>query len=130
MNPFDHDDRALLRAQLQARLEVLRNRVAGEIVPEADQTFSGMAGEVRDAGDISVAQEQSDLRSTFVERDATALTAVDRALARLEDGSYGVCVDCGLEIDAARLTVLPEAERCNHCQELAERRPARFAAAR
>lgn len=124
MSPSDRDRRSALRSQLKARLEELRNRVAAEIVPEPEETFSGIAGEVRDAGDASVAQEQSDLRTRRVERDATALTAVGRALARLEDGSYGECVDCGLEIGTARLAVVPEAERCSHCQERFERHPA------
>jgi hypothetical protein len=42
----------------------------------------------------------------------TALRAVDRALARLDDGSYGRCEDCGAAIDDARLAVDPTAARC------------------
>lgn len=124
MKPTDREKRKALRDQLQARLDELRNKVSAEIVPAPEETFRGIAGEVQDAGDSSVALEQTGLRGTLVERNATELTRVGRAIERLRDGSYGQCVDCELEIEAARLEVLPDAERCSHCQELFERRPA------
>lgn len=42
------------------------------------------------------------------------------ALQRLDDGSYGSCVDCGSPIGEARLSVRPEAARCVECQGKAE----------
>jgi len=41
---------------------------------------------------------------------------VDLALAQIEAGSYGVCVDCGKEIDPARLEVRPQSIRCIDCK--------------
>jgi hypothetical protein len=38
------------------------------------------------------------------------------ALRRLDEGSYGLCEDCGQRIEARRLTALPEAVRCINCQ--------------
>jgi RNA polymerase-binding transcription factor DksA len=81
---------------------------------------SVIAGE---AGCDASATEQPP-RGALIERDVTELTAVGRALGRLDDGSYGRCVDCELEIDPARLAVLPAAARCSFCQELFERRAA------
>lgn len=124
MKPIDRDKRTALRAQLQARLDELRNKVSADIVPAPEETFRGIAGEVQDAGDSSVALEQTGLRGALVERNATELTQVGRAIERLRDGSYGQCVDCELEIEAARLEALPQAERCSYCQELFERRAA------
>jgi RNA polymerase-binding transcription factor DksA len=124
MNPTDREKRRALRAQLEARLAELRHKVSAEIVPQPEQTFSGIAGEVQDAGDVSVALEQTGLRGALVERNAIELPAVGRAIQRLRDGSYGWCVDCDLEIEPGRLDVLPQAERCSHCQALFERRPA------
>jgi RNA polymerase-binding transcription factor DksA len=125
MTPTDRDyKRRALRAQLEARLAELRHKVSAEIVPQPDETFSGIAGEVQDAGDASVALEQTGLRGALVERTATELTAVGRAIDRLRNGSYGRCVDCELEIEPGRLQVLPQAERCSYCQELFERRRA------
>ncbi|NIZ47153.1 TraR/DksA family transcriptional regulator [Entomospira nematocerorum] len=42
---------------------------------------------------------------------------IDVALARMENGTYGVCVKCGKMIDKARLEVLPEASMCIDCQK-------------
>lgn len=45
-----------------------------------------------------------------------ALAAVEEALARVADGSYGECGGCGGEIASERLEVLPEARLCTSCQ--------------
>ena len=45
----------------------------------------------------------------------------DEALKRLDEGSYGECVDCGAHIAEARLHAAPEAARCIHCQEKLEK---------
>lgn len=47
---------------------------------------------------------------------------VREALARLEAGSYGRCVECGKELPDERLEARPEAERCVDCQQRAEAR--------
>ena len=46
------------------------------------------------------------------------------ALRRIEDGTYGICADCGKKIPAARLQAKPEAARCIACQTEYERRSA------
>jgi DnaK suppressor protein len=48
------------------------------------------------------------------------LQAIDRALRRIADGSYGLCLICGARIPAARLHAQPTAERCVDCQARAE----------
>jgi RNA polymerase-binding transcription factor DksA len=49
-----------------------------------------------------------------------ALQQVEDALDRLDGGSYGTCLDCGAEILAHRLEVLPFATRCVNCEEAHE----------
>ena len=56
--------------------------------------------------------------------DARALRArevVERALTRIEDGTYGLCVRCGVSIDVERLLALPRVECCIDCQRAEER---------
>jgi DnaK suppressor protein len=50
------------------------------------------------------------------------LERVRTALGRVDDGTYGRCVDCGRELPDERLEVRPEAERCVDCQQRAESR--------
>jgi DnaK suppressor protein len=49
------------------------------------------------------------------------LSMVDRALRRMDEGTYGTCERCGREIDYARLKAQPQAFLCLDCQRLAER---------
>jgi RNA polymerase-binding transcription factor DksA len=49
-------------------------------------------------------------------------SAVLGALKRLDDGTYGRCVDCGRPVPEGRLEARPEADRCVPCQAKAERR--------
>ncbi len=48
------------------------------------------------------------------------IPAINRAMDRIKNGTYGVCVDCGEEICKDRLMYIPEAERCVPCQEKKE----------
>jgi DnaK suppressor protein len=61
-----------------------------------------------------------DLGATLGEREAAELQAIEQALQRLADGSYGLCLQCGTAIPAARLHAQPTAERCVGCQAAAE----------
>lgn len=45
---------------------------------------------------------------------------IDDALLRVEDGSYGVCAECGVEISEKRLAAVPFAKLCVECQTQAE----------
>ncbi len=51
-----------------------------------------------------------------------SLDEVDAALARIGDGSYGTCVDCGQPIAESRLAAVPSAARCIDCQRAREHR--------
>ncbi|MCU1422926.1 MAG: molecular chaperone DnaK [Microbacteriaceae bacterium] len=58
-------------------------------------------------------------RIVGLQADARAqLTAIDRALERLQSGAYGVCVTCGRDIPLARLRARPAADRCVSCASL------------
>jgi RNA polymerase-binding protein DksA len=76
-------------------------------------------------GNAAIAHDD-EVTATVVDRLARELSAVDRALADVEAGRYGVCQDCGDAIAQARLRVVPFATRCVTCQARTE--PARRAA--
>jgi len=57
-----------------------------------------------------------------------SLEKVKRALTKFEDGTYGICEDCGGRIDRARLEALPQAMYCLDCQAQHEHGRARVAA--
>jgi DnaK suppressor protein len=117
----------LLRSRLAGRLGTLRAKLAGDLVPEPEASFTAIAGEVRDAGDESVAIEQIEIRGALMERDAGEIGELAAAIERLDNGSYGWCVECGLDIDARRLEAMPAARRCSTCQTRFEHRGALLA---
>jgi DnaK suppressor protein len=51
-----------------------------------------------------------------------AFPMVKDALARIESGEYGICIDCGEDICPERLKLIAAAARCAHCQEVAEKK--------
>ena len=64
---------------------------------------------------------EKDLEFALDAHETAELSAVEAALKRIESGSYGECTDCGTHIAPARLQATPDAARCIHCQEKAER---------
>lgn len=55
------------------------------------------------------------------QRLSLTLDLIDRALAKIEDGTYGICETCGCDIDPARLKALPYATLCMSCQAKSEK---------
>lgn len=64
---------------------------------------------------------ERDLAIHNVEHDFALLRDVRAAQARIRDGSYGICIECGEAISPKRLEALPWAARCIGCQEDADR---------
>lgn len=88
------------RAHLLVQIDELT--VGGEIDLDFDDDFS-------DRG--QVAGEQGEHR-VLADTLQTHLDQVNRALARLDEGTYGTCSVCGETIGAARLETLPATDRC------------------
>lgn len=77
-----------------------------------------------EAGNLSYDQNFADSSQVTAERsEAVALATslqetldeVERALAKFEDGTYGVCEQCGKDIAPARLEAMPTASLCINC---------------
>jgi DnaK suppressor protein len=65
---------------------------------------------------------QRELAAQQLDHSAELLRNVRAALARLKDGSYGHCLDCGHPISERRLSAVPWALRCLDCQDRHDRR--------
>ena len=79
----------------------------------------GAGDDQADAG-AKTFQREYDLSLTQNARDLLDLSR--NALARIEDGSYGVCASCGQPIGKARLQAFPRATLCVACKQREERR--------
>jgi len=72
---------------------------------------------VADAADESVLASQRDLAVDTLNRETAVARQVDKALERIEAGTYGLCARCGDTISSRRLEALPWAELCIACQD-------------
>jgi len=68
-------------------------------------------------GDLGSEVSDNDRETAVLEASDDRRAEVSAAIARLDAGTYGRCIDCGQEIDAARLDYRPEAARCLADQE-------------
>jgi len=95
--------------ELDSSTAVLEAEGAGDSseLSHVDQHPADTASEITDA----------DHQNALLENSAEQREQVVAALARLDDGTYGTCVDCGQPIPDVRLEVRPEAARCVADQE-------------
>jgi RNA polymerase-binding protein DksA len=112
---------AKLRTMIDDRYEALSAEIHQDAARSRDETYGELAGPVTDGGDKATADLISDLDSAELDRDLGELRQIEAAQERLAGGSYGICVDCGGEIDFERLLAQPAALRCLDCQRVHER---------
>jgi DnaK suppressor protein len=116
---LDPKETARLRRVIEDRLTVLQQDIAQKLDDAAGMN-AGLDG-AADAGDQSVLEDVAAGDFADARRDMQEVEASRAALARMDAGDYGTCIDCGLEIAPARLRAQPSAARCIHCQEKHER---------
>jgi len=110
-------------AGMKDRLQSMRD----ELLATHEQASDELAMAPEDRGeDTTPSQHPADVaddldrRELLVARheiDSRALAEVDAALARIDAGSYWICIDCGREIPRERLDALPQATRDIGCEQ-------------
>jgi DnaK suppressor protein len=108
----------------KARNELLRRRrTILETSGRAQQELEGLRGAERDPEFEEGAQNEHEqyTLSLLGEVQRREVSMIDAALARIDAGEYGMCVDCETEIDARRLAALPFALLCADCATRRER---------
>ncbi len=100
----------VLEARQAELAQVLRNRDGITIEKSPDAL-----DEVQNAAERELAIRNLD-------RESKLMSNVRAALARIEDGTYGVCLNCEEEISIKRLNAVPQTPYCISCQENMDRR--------
>jgi RNA polymerase-binding protein DksA len=121
--PKSHASPAIKATLIQRRRE-LRDEIREQFADHDDPKVMALRNRLEDTDDWAVADEWAALDIAQVSRDVRELAAVESALTRIADGSYGTCIDCGEPIPAARLAVNPSAARCIASQERFEAKQA------
>ncbi|MDB5761970.1 MAG: TraR/DksA family transcriptional regulator [Herminiimonas sp.] len=108
-----------LKDLLNQRDQALRDDIRREVNLQDD--YAQLASDIPDPGDSSFANLSVDLGNAAVNRDIAELRAIQTARLRMENGTYGECIDCGFDIPYERLQAQPMAERCAPCQDMYEK---------
>jgi DnaK suppressor protein len=120
--PWTDSEIGKVRSQLTAEADELK----GEIDKAESEIADRLGDSVSDAGDdqadvgAKTYEREHELSLTYNARDL--LTQTERALARIESGTYGSCESCGQPIGKARLQAFPRATLCVSCKQREERR--------
>jgi DnaK suppressor protein len=76
--------------------------------------------QVQDPADQASASTMESIRNSLQETERDEYVRIVKAIQMIEDGTYGICVDCGQPISEKRLKSYPNASRCLVCQEVFE----------
>ena len=101
-----------LRAQIAERREVLECPTPASEPPGDD-------------ADLAFARTCASIDRDLIDRYLIEIGEIEQARARIADGSFGICPECGSDIGWDRLRAIPVARRCTDCQALHEKRSPR-----
>jgi DnaK suppressor protein len=104
---------------LRQRLEAERAELQVQLTTIEETSFATSQSDI--SGEVSFDEENADAGTFTFERERDLsiennvrdlMGKIDRALARMESGTYGICSRCGKPIEKARLKALPYADLC------------------
>jgi RNA polymerase-binding protein DksA len=104
---------------LRSRLESEREELNAQLTTIEDQAFAATQSDM--SGDVGVDDESADAGTATFEREKELsieqnvrdlIQKIDRALKRIDDGTYGICERCGKPIEKARIKALPYVDLC------------------
>jgi DnaK suppressor protein len=115
------------REARERRREVLHKMLLGkrqEIIKEIAENLGQSLTEdqqrrlesARDVGDQALMDLERELGISLMEMRNRRRQSIDEALTRLQEGTYGICAECGVEISEKRLQAVPFAKLCVECQ--------------
>jgi RNA polymerase-binding transcription factor DksA len=114
--------------KLRARLEEERRGLSAEMAELEEESFqttqsdiTGEAGVDEDFADAGTATFDREQALSIANNIRDLIGQVDRALARMDEGTYGACERCGRPIDPVRLRALPRTLLCAECKRREER---------
>src|SRR5271167_2627520 len=114
-------NRKKFMADLREHLLELRTKLVAEIDSELRAEREGNKDEGMDTYDLASEERDREINFILSDRERVKLKQIDDALERLDDGTYGVCESCGLEIGEERLEAMPFTRLCRDCQQEQEK---------
>ena len=107
------------RERVRAAIEHLHSENPGSLHDETGELVSSSAD--NHLADMATATFDREIAETLENNEEAVLAAIEAALRRIDEGTYGVCQRCGRQIAPERLEALPYAELCIDCKREMER---------
>ena len=104
------------RRRIEHALGHLHDENSASVEAETDEETAG-----NHLGDVATATVDREVDSTLEENSNGLLAAIDGALGRIDDGTFGTCTRCGNAITEERLEAMPSATKCIECKRIEER---------
>lgn len=112
---LEHLVHAMERREGDLRVRIADERERADV--EGYEQLNEYAG---DQADRAFVETRVEIESGLIELQLKELEDIKAARARIAEGTFGLCIDCGDAIDYERLNVYPLAVRCAECQMLRE----------
>ena len=116
MTDLDEQKLKTLRDRLLAYRKHLQEEIHDALMSEGSHDMISLAGKVHDAQEESISEMLTEINLAMLSQHQHELAHLERALQRMDDGEYGICIDCDQPIAFARLEAYPTAVRCINCQ--------------
>ena len=110
---------ASLRKQLEEEREELGIQASRLEADAADESWKEPRSD--DDAETGTATFERERTMSLARNARQTIVQIDRALARMDAGTYGECINCGKQIPLERLEALPQAVDCLDCRRKAER---------
>ncbi|MDH3329971.1 MAG: RNA polymerase-binding protein DksA [Desulfobulbaceae bacterium] len=110
--------------QLQ-KFKRLLEEMKEKIMSDVEQTLTDMtahSGNIPDPNDRATVESDRNFELRIRDRERKLMNKIEEALARIEEGEYGVCDSCGEDIAVKRLEARPVAKFCIDCKTRQEQR--------
>jgi DnaK suppressor protein len=106
--------------QYEAKLNEYRNMLLGMVERTEDYGREADRDVSQDPADKASNSYTKELLFSQSTNERNTLKLIEEAIARVQDGSFGECLNCGEDIQPKRLDAIPWAPYCIKCQELQE----------
>ena len=102
-------------------LQEKRTVLLAELVKTRHAEVETTEDSTQDIADKAVSSYTREFLYSLNDAERSTAQQIDQALGRIEDGSYGLCLNCGTLLNEKRMSAIPWSRHCVECQELAEK---------
>ena len=102
-------------------LEQKKSELSDELAKARDAEEETTEESTQDIADKAVSSYTREFLYSLTDGERTVVLQIDAALNRIDDGTYGYCLNCGVQMSDKRLAAVPWTPHCVDCQELAEK---------